>query len=80
MVICAAVGCESNSITSKELNTSLYRLPREEALKLHGSKNYGKKSFRQMKISEYVICILKKNALNEIYRYTAFICPLIYIH
>ena len=34
MVICAAVGCGSNSITSKELNISLYRLPREEALKI----------------------------------------------
>ena len=34
MVICAAVGCEINSIISKELNTSLYRLPREEALKI----------------------------------------------
>ena len=78
MVICAAAGCESNSITSKELNISLYRLPRGEALKLHRSKNYGKKSFRQMKISEYIICILKKNALSEIYRYTTFICPLIY--
>ena len=33
MVICAAVGCGSNYNTSKELNVSLYRLPREEALK-----------------------------------------------
>ena len=34
MVICAAVGCGSNSNTSKELNISLYQLPREEALKI----------------------------------------------
>ena len=34
MVICAVVGCGSNSNTSKELNISLYRLPREEALKI----------------------------------------------
>ena len=34
MVVCAAVGCGSNSNTSKELNISLYRLPREEALKI----------------------------------------------
>ena len=34
MVICAAVGCGSNSITSKELNISLYWLPREEPLKV----------------------------------------------
>ena len=34
MVICAAVGCGSNSITSKALNISLYRLPRKEALKI----------------------------------------------
>ena len=34
MVICAAVDCGSNSNTSKELNISLYRLPREEALKI----------------------------------------------
>ena len=79
MVICAAVGCGSNSNTSKELNISLYQLPREEALKIAWSKNYGEKSCQQMKISEYAICILKKNALNQIYRYTAFICPLIYI-
>ena len=41
---------------------------------MHGSKNYGEKSCCQMKISEYAICILKKNALNGMYRYTAFIC------
>ena len=34
MVICAALGYGSNSITSKELNISLYQLPREEALKI----------------------------------------------
>ena len=34
MVVCAAVGCGSNSNTSKELNISLYQLPREEALKI----------------------------------------------
>ena len=34
MVICTAVGCGSNSNTSKELNMSLYQLPREEALKI----------------------------------------------
>ena len=33
MFICAALGYGSNSITSKELNISLYQLPREEALK-----------------------------------------------
>ena len=33
MVICAAVGCRSNYNTSKELNISLYRLPRKESLK-----------------------------------------------
>ena len=32
MVICAAVGCSSNSSTSKELNISLYRLPRDKKL------------------------------------------------
>ena len=32
MVTCAAIGCESNSKASKELNISLYRLPREETL------------------------------------------------
>ena len=34
MVICAAVGCGINSNTSKEMNISLDRLPREEALKI----------------------------------------------
>ena len=34
MVICTAVGCGSNSNTSKELNMSLYQLLREEALKI----------------------------------------------
>ena len=34
MVICAVVGCGSNSNTCKELNISLYQLPREEALKI----------------------------------------------
>ena len=34
MVICTAVGCGSNSNTSKDLNIGLYRLPREEALKI----------------------------------------------
>ena len=79
MVICTAVGCGSNSNTSKELNMSLYQLPREEALKIDGRKNYNKKSCRQMKILEYAISILKKNALNEIYRYTAFIYSHLYI-
>ena len=77
MVICAAVGCGSNSIASKAQNIGLYRLPREEALKIAWKKKRKKKkSCQQMKISEYAICILKKNALNEIYRYKAFICPL----
>ena len=34
MVICAAIGCGSNSTTSKELNINLYQLPWEEALKI----------------------------------------------
>ena len=34
MVICAAVGCGSNFYASKELNLSLYRLPREKTLKI----------------------------------------------
>ena len=38
MVICAALGYGSNSITFKELNISLYQLPREEALKIAGEK------------------------------------------
>ena len=33
MVICAAVGCGSNSNISEELNISLYQLSREDALK-----------------------------------------------
>ena len=64
MVICTAIGCGSNSNTSKEHNISLYRLPQEEASKLHLSKKNIKKSCRQMKISEYAIYIFKKNALN----------------
>ena len=51
MVISSATGCGSNSNTSKELNISLYRLPGENR-KLHGSKNFGEKSCRQMKSCE----------------------------
>ena len=43
MVICAAVGCGSNSIASKALNISLYRLPREEALKIAWKQKKKKK-------------------------------------
>ena len=72
MVISSATGCGSNSNTSKELNISLYRLPGENR-KLHGSKNFGEKSCRQMKISEYAIYILEKNVLSEICGYTVLI-------
>ena len=43
MVICAAVGCGSNSIASKAQNIGLYRLPREEALKIALKKKKKKK-------------------------------------
>ena len=34
MVTCTAISCGINYITSKKLNISLYRLPREETLKI----------------------------------------------
>ena len=43
MVICAAVGCGSNSIASKAQNIGLYRLPREEALKIAWKQKKKKK-------------------------------------
>ena len=64
MVIYTAIGCGSNSNTSKEHNISLYRLPQEEASKIEFKLKNIKKSCRQMKIPEYAIYILKKNALN----------------
>ena len=69
--------CGSNCITSKELSISLYRLPREEVLGI-AWKREKLPADENVRVC-YAVCILKKNALNEIYRYTAFICSLIYI-
>ena len=71
MVICAAVGCGSNSNTSKDQNISLYRLPREEALNIAW-----KHKLRQEKLlaDEYIrVCNLRCK------KECPFICPFIYI-
>ena len=47
MVICAALGYGSNSITSKKLNLSLYQLPREEALKIAREKKSRREKRRE---------------------------------
>ena len=68
------------SNTSKELKISLYRLSWEEALKIAWKQKLLWESCRQMKISEYAICNLKKNALNEINWYTRLYANLYISH
>ena len=79
MVICAAVGCGSNSNISEELNISLYQLSREDALKFAWKQKLPRK---KLPADENIrVCNLyfeEKCSERDLQVYTAFICPFIY--